>query len=471
MVIAETGRLSLTELRECYRRRELSPVEVTRDVLARIERLNGDLNAIVTVAPELALEAASAAEAAYASGEAGALAGVPFTVKDTIATRGVRTTMGSLLYEDWVPDFDPPSVQRTRAAGGVLLGKTNTAEFGWMGATDNRVFGPTLNPWDVALSPGGSGGGAAAAVAAGLGPVAFGTDAAGSTRIPASFCGVYGYKPSFGRIPVVPAGAVESLAHVGILSRTVHDAAALLEVAAGPHPADRLSLPAARDSYAELAVGEMRGLRVAWTPDLGYAPVDARVRARAEAAARVFESLGCQVEEVDLELEDPYEALDVLLASSTAGAHRDDFEAVRERLDPGRVEVIEAGFRLTAADVGAATNLRARFGAALRSALDGFDLLLTPATPVTAFASDAQGPPDVAGEERPGLSWSAFSYPFNLTGQPAASLPCPADDGVQLGLQVVGPWQDDALVLRASAAYEAAQPWAHAWPPCAGAEA
>ena len=234
---------------------------------------------------------------------------------------------------------------------------------------------------------------------------------------------------------------------------------------AGPDSRDRLSLPDAGTGYAAAAAESVRGLRVAWSPDLGFAAVDPAVRDRAASAARAFEELGCAVDEVALELEDPYAAAYTLLAAGSAGGHRDDYEAVRDRLDPRRVPMVEDGFRLSAADVGAAIAQRGRFGEALRTALEGYDLLLTPTVPVTSFPSGLDGPAAVAGLERPGLSWAALTYPFNLTGQPAATVPCaPAGGELPTGLQIVGRWRDDATVLRASAAYEAARPWRHAWP-------
>jgi aspartyl-tRNA(Asn)/glutamyl-tRNA(Gln) amidotransferase subunit A len=466
--VADLHLLSAVELLDLYSRRELSPVEAAEAVIAHVDELNPALNAIVTPTPELALESARAAERAYRTDPArdGALLGVPFTVKDTIVTAGVRTTMGSLLFEDWTPDADAPTVERARSAGAALLGKTNTPELGWMCDTDNRLFGPTRNPWDPERSPGGSSGGAAAAVAAGFGPVALGTDAAGSTRLPAAFCGVYGLKPSFGLLPMAPGGTIESLGHVGILSRTVEDAALMLDVLAGPDARDRLSLPRLATGYREAARGDLDGLRVAWSPDLGYAPVEPAVAERAAAAAEAFESLGCRVEEVALGLEDPYEAVHVLLAAGGAGAHRDAFEDVRGRLDQDRLRVVEEGFRLSAADVGAATAQRARFADALRAALEPYDLLLTPTVAVTAFPAGARGPETVAGRVRPGLSWTGLPYPFNLTGQPAASVPCGlTGEGLPVGLQIVGRWRDDPLVLRASAAYERMRPWHHLRPP------
>jgi aspartyl-tRNA(Asn)/glutamyl-tRNA(Gln) amidotransferase subunit A len=458
---AELAFLSATELRAAFARRELSPVEVTSALLARIDALDGDLCAFLTTSRDVALEAARHAEAVYArqgDGDA-ALLGVPLSVKDTILTRGVRTTMGSLLHESWVPQMDAPVVERARAAGAVLLGKTNAPEFSWKGDSGNRLSGPARNPWDTERTAGGSSGGAGAAVASGLGPLGIGSDTAGSTRIPAAFCGVVGLKPSFGLIPVGPAGGIETLSHIGLVTRTVADAALALDALAGPHPLDRLSLPADGAGLAAAAAGEVRGLRAGWSATLGYAPVEPEVAASAEAAALALEELGVTVEPLELELDDPYEAVHTLLVAGAAGGHRADFDEVRDRLDPERVPWVEEGFRLRAADVGAALIRRARWVERFQAQTKHVDLVLTPAVPVTAFAAGDPGPGTVAGEPRPGLSWASFGYPFNLTGQPAVTVPCEPVGGLPAGLQIAGRPRDDATVLRAAAAFEAARPW------------
>ncbi len=456
--------LSAVELREHYRRRELSPVAVTEAILARIERLNPALTAFVTVTPELAIEQARQAERAYAAGGSpGRLAGIPISIKDLTPTKGIRTTRGSLLDPDWEPDFDAPFVERVYAAGAVMLGKTNTPELGWKGETSNRLVGSTQNPWRHGRTAGGSSGGAAAAVAAGLGPLAQGGDGAGSIRIPAGFCGIVGLKPSFGLVPNYPPSATGDLSHPGPMTRTVRDAALLLDVVAGADVRDRLSWSSGVDHLTAIE-GGVSGLRVAWSPDLGYAPVEPAVRELTTVAARRFADLGCAVEEANPGLPDPWPIVDAIWASAQAGFHleRGDLDAVRDRLDPGRLEVIERARHLTGAEVAAARIRREAYYQAMCGFMERFDLLLTPTLPLTAFAAGADQPGQVAGVPTDYLSWTPFTYPFNLTGQPACSVPCGfGPDGLPVGLQIVGRWRDDATVLRAAAAFEAIAPWAH----------
>ncbi len=458
--------LSATELREEFLARRLSPVEVVEATLEQIDRLNPLLNAYVTVTADLARQQARAAERAYAAGKADApLAGLPVSLKDLTPTRGIRTTRGSLLWKDWVPDFDPPIVERLYAAGGVLLGKTNTPEFGWKGDSGNRVVGPTQNPWKIGATAGGSSGGAAAAVAAGMGPLAQGTDGAGSIRIPAAFCGVFGFKPSFGLVPYYPASATGSLSHVGPITRTVRDAALFLNVLAGPDARDPHSLNASGVDYVQALAGGAGGLRAAWSPDLGYALVEPEVLTLTAAAARVFSELGCHVEEVPAPFEDPGPIVDALWATAQAALHHGDLERVRDQLDPGRLRLIDAGLRVPGVDVAVANLRRAEFSERVRRFMEGYDLLLTPALPVTAFDAGSDGPGTIQGTQAPGLRWTPFTYPFNLTGQPAAAVPCGlAGNGLPVGLQIVGRWRDDATVLRAAAAFEEARPWAHLRP-------
>ena len=407
------------------------------------------------------------AEQAYQTGESPPpLAGIPTSIKDLVSMTGVRTTRGSLLYKDWVPDYDAPIIERLHEAGAVMLGKTNLPELGWKGDSTNRIIGSTHNPWKLGRTAGGSSGGGTAAVAAGLGPLAQGSDGAGSIRIPSSFCGIYGLKPSWGLIPQYPASAVELFSHLGPMTRTVADSALMLNIMAGADPRDRLSFPTETDYLASLE-GGIAGLRVAWSPDLGYALIDPEVRDIVAKAALRFEELGCHVEEAHPDLEDPWESIvHIIWASAFAGLHLHDLDAVRDQIDPGLVRVIEQGLQLSGAEVAIAYARRNDYYHAWRQFMERYDLLLTPTLPVTAFTAGDDYPGQINGQPTTYLSWTAFTYPFNITGQPAATVPCGfASDGLPVGLQIVGRWRDDVTVLRASAAFEALAPWADKRPP------
>jgi aspartyl-tRNA(Asn)/glutamyl-tRNA(Gln) amidotransferase subunit A len=459
--------LPAVEMRERYSQRELSPVEVTEAILGRIERLNPRYVAYITVTAEIAMEQARAAERAYApGGEPGILAGIPLSLKDLTPTKGIRTTRGSLLYEDWIPEEDSPLAERVFAAGAVLLGKTNTPEFGWMANTTNRVVGATHNPWRHGMTAGGSSGGAAAAVAAGMGPLAQGSDGGGSIRIPGSFCGIFGLKPSFGLVPMYPPSAFGDLSHLGPMTRTVRDAALMLDAIAGGDPRDRLSWSSGVD-YLAATEGDISGLRVAWSPDLGFATLDPEVREATERAVRHFEDLGCHVEEASPDLERPDDIWWKLWTSSNAAVHSDDLDQVRDRIDPGRIPLIEEGRAMSGPELARQQVLRNDYYVGMLRFMEPYDLLLTPTMARTAFPVDRNRPDDIAGKPMayPG-DWTPFLEPFNLTGQPAATVPCGFDSsGLPIGLQIVGRWHDDATVLRAAAAFEAVAPWADHRPP------
>jgi len=457
-----------TELVALIRSKKVSPVEVTQAVLARIERLNPLLNAFCTLTPEVARRAAKEAEIAVVKGEpVGPLCGLPVSIKDLVFTRGVRTTGGSRIYADFIPEEDAVAVERLRVAGAVLLGKTNTPEFGHKGITENPLFGTTRNPWNLERTPGGSSGGAAAAVAAGLGPLGLGTDGGGSIRIPASFSGIYGFKPSFGRVPQHPGfPGWETLSHTGPMTRTVRDAALMLDAIAGPDDRDRHSLPAQRGSYLSACDEPVRGLSVAWSPDLGYAAVDPEVGRIAQEAAAVFETLGCHVEAVNPGWENPEEVFATLVAAETFAALADKLDQWRDGMDSTLVRFLERGRSVTTADYIRASHRRIAYWQEVQTFLARFDLLLTPTLAVPPFALGSLGPREIAGQRVSPLGWLPFTYPFNLTGQPAASVPAGfTADRLPVGLQIVGRRHSDRTVLAASAAFEAARPWIPRRPP------
>ena len=469
LVRDDLGWLSALDLARLIRGKEISPVEVMTALLARIDALNPRLNAYCTVAAEEASDLATAAEVGVLTGEAlGPLHGVPVSIKDLLFTRRMRTTAGSRLLADHVPEEDAVAVERLRGAGAIIVGKTNTPEFGHKGITDNSLFGPTRNPWNPALTAGGSSGGAGAAVAAGLGPLAVGTDGGGSIRIPASFCGVFGLKPSFGRVPSGPGlPDWETLAHTGPMTRTVRDAALMLDALAGPDDRDRHSLPAdGGASYLEACDAGIAGLSVAWSADLGHGRVDPEVATLCAEAAVRFESLGCHVEVVMPTWDDPEEIFRILASAEAFAAYRDRLAESERLLDPSFVELLRMGERITAEQYLGAVLRRRELWTEVHRFLARFDLLITPTLAVAAFPIGASPIREIAGQPVSPLGWTPFTFPFNLTGQPAASVPAGfTAAGLPVGLQIVGRRHADRTVLAASAAFEAAEPWRERRPP------
>src|SRR2546426_1759530 len=450
-----------TTLARLIRQKKLSPVELLSAIFDRIDKLNPRLNAYVTLTAEQARREARAAERALTkrSARLGPLHGVPFSVKDLVITKGVRTTFGTPLYRDNVPTEDAPIVARLKAAGGIMLGKTNTPTMGWIGATHNLLFGVTRNPWNLERTPGGSSGGASAAAAAGLGPLHVGTDGGGSIRIPAAFAGIYGFKASYGRIPTYPTSGAWSLSHVGPMTRTVADAALMLNVCAGPDERDQYSLPAERADYVKALSGSLKGWRVAWTDDLGFADVvDPEVSTVCARAARAFRELGCRVEEVQPSWPSPREAWYEIFCGGIAARLAPYLER-RAEIDPGLVRIIESALRNPPTKYVQAWFDRLAWWQHLRAFFDKYDLLLTPTTACPPFAVGLDNPTEIAGRPAGAYAWIPFTYPFNLTGQPAASVPAGVTaSGLPVGLQIVGRRFADAAALTASAAVERARP-------------
>ena len=459
-----------TQLLDLYRSGQASPVEATRAVLARIDQLNPKLNAFVLVAHEQALASARVSEARWQQAHkggtpCGALEGVPVSIKDLILTKGWPTLRGSrTINPEQTWDVDAPATARLREAGAVLLGKTCTPEFGCKGETNSPLTGLTRNPWNPLKTPGGSSGGAAAAVAAGMGPLALGTDGAGSVRIPAAFCGNFGLKPSFGRVPAYPLSPMGSVAHLGPHAMSVMDAALMMNVLKAPDARDWTALPPDDSDYtAGLGQGlqglhGLRGLRIAYSPTLGYAKnVQPDVAQAVALAVQQLAALGAHVEQVDPGIEDP---LDISTGLWFFGAH-----ALYQQLNPEQQALVDPDFR-TQAMLGAHTsaldvhNLNQRRGALgshMRQFMTRFDLIATPTLAVTAFDALPAGHSAMSAENM--LGWTPFSYPFNLTQQPACTIPCGLDKaGLPIGLQLVGPMFGDALVLRAARAYESVCP-------------
>ena len=448
--------------------RQVSPVEITQLYFDRIERLDSRLNSYLTLTQDEAMQSARAAEDAVMRGDAlGSLHGVPMSIKDLQMTKGVRTTMGSLAYQEQIPAADSAVVERVKATGAVILGKTNTPEFGLLGANENRLGDECRNPWNTERTSGASSGGAGAAIAAGLCSLGTGGDGGGSIRIPASFCGIYGIKPTQGRVSsfsgVPSTPLVNITSQQGPMSRTVKDSAVLLQALAGYDPRDASSLHAPAPDFIGALDTDISGLRIAWSPDYGYAGVDAEVVEVSAAAARVFEGMGCVVENSDLALESPFETWWVFFCSNvfvTQGHLLDDPS------DPlswyGRM-AIEDGRDYTTADFIRAMGARDRMINQFADVFDDYDLLLSPTMATTAFPVQ-EYPAEIAGKQnanRKGWGFLPFTHPINTIGHPAASVPCGfSSDGMPIGLHIVGRKGDEATVIAASAAFERAMPWA-----------
>jgi aspartyl-tRNA(Asn)/glutamyl-tRNA(Gln) amidotransferase subunit A len=459
-----------TDLAGAIRAKEISPVQAVEAVLDRIAAINPSINAIVTVTEELARTTARDVEKRITRGEpVGPLAGVPVTIKDLIMVKGVRTTWGSRIFERFIAPEDAPAVERLRAAGAVIVGMTNSPEFGYRATTDNPVFGETRNPWSLEHTPGGSTGGGAAAVAAGMGQLTLGTDAGGSIRIPASCCGIFGFKPTLGRVPAAPVyGGLETLAHTGPMTRTVRDAALAMSVIAGPDPRDLGSLPNDGTDWLAAPDGGIAALRVAWTPDWGYAPVDPDVLNITEAAVRRLSASGASIDVASPRFEDPSESFNTLFPAFVAARLERYLAEWRTRMDPGLVKYIEMGQRPSAVEFVQAGNVRRTLNDAFRDFFRTYNLLLTPTLAAPPLPLGRHFYEEIAGKRVGPTGWLAFTFPINMLGYPAATVPAGwTTAGLPVGLQIIGPRFADALVLRAAAAFEAAQPWADRRPPLA----
>src|SRR5437763_3818618 len=448
---------SATALLARYRAKKLSPVEVMTETLRRLERYEGALNAFVLYDPDTAIAMARDSEARWQSGAPqGILDGVPVAIKDTQLTRGWPRLVGSKTIDPdqpWVEDA--PSTARLRAAGAVFFGKTTTPEFGWKAVTDSPLSGITRNPWDLARTPGGSSGGSGAAVLAGICPLAVGSDAGGSIRIPAAFCGIFGLKPTFGRVAVYPPSAFGDVAHVGPMSRTVDDAALMLDAMKRPDSRDWHSLPDDGIAYRErVRRGSLKGKRIALSPTLGYAEPAPAVRDAVERAGEVFASFGAVVEHADPFKDSPGPIFEALAGAGFAALLRAMPPDKVPLMDPGLVETCRRGEAVTLEQYVEAIGRRVALGQALRQFFDRYDLVLSPAMPIPAAYADPRQ--DDAPNPNNFRDWMPYTYPFNLTKNPSASIACGFADGLPLGLMMTGPLWDDLGVLQACRAYEAA---------------
>jgi len=450
--------LSATELTRLIRTREVSCEEVMRAHLEQIERVNPMVNAIVTLLPERALDGARMADAAIASGQlVGPLHGLPVAHKDLLVTKGIRTTFGSPIYQDFVPDTDAILVERLRAAGAITIGKTNTPEFGAGSQTFNPVFGATRNPWDLTKTCGGSSGGAAVALACGMMPLADGSDFGGSLRNPASFCNIAGFRPSAGRVPSWPTvNAWFSLPVLGPMARTVEDLALMLSATAGPDARAPISINESGSVFAGPLARDFRGLRVAWSRDLGGLPVDTRVTEALSSGRRVLEAIGVQVEDADPDLADADEVFRVLRAWNFETSFGALLKTQRHLMKDTVIWNIEEGARLTGAQVGGAELKRTELYHRVRRFMEQYAFLAAPVVQVPPFDVNQPWVTEINGEKmHTYLDWMKSCYAISATGLPAVSVPCGfTRDGLPVGLQIVGRHQDDFGVLQLAYAFQ-----------------
>jgi aspartyl-tRNA(Asn)/glutamyl-tRNA(Gln) amidotransferase subunit A len=448
------------ELRRRIAAKEVSPVAVIESTLQHIEAVQPILNPFVTVTADLALEAARAAERKIMAGAGdGLLTGLPVSIKDLTAVKGVRFTSGSRTLANFIAPLDSPASERVKAHGACLVGKTTTTEFGCKGSSDSPLTGLTRNPWNLEKTTGGSSAGAAASVAAGVTPFALGTDGGGSIRIPSSFCGLFGIKAQFARVPIFPASATPTLGHVAPLARTVRDAALLLTAVSGYDARDPASVAEPVPDYLAACDREPKGMRIAWSPTLGYAKPNAEVLELTSRAVRVFEDLGCTVDLVEKVFDNP---VDIWMAEFYAGVGtrlKKPLAEQRDLIDPAVVEVLQDALDQTIDEYYGRVFQRYEFRETVRQFFERYDLLATPSTPTPAFDIDRDLPREFEGQNI--VSWVGYTYPVNLCGIPAASIPCGfTKSGLPVGLQLISRALHETDIFRAAAAFEAARPWA-----------
>jgi aspartyl-tRNA(Asn)/glutamyl-tRNA(Gln) amidotransferase subunit A len=461
---ADLAMMPAHELVKLFKARKASPVEATKAALARIDAFNGQLNAFQHLDPDSAMRQARASEKRWKKGgkRLSDIDGVPITIKDMVLTKGMPTRMGSLATDPDGPfTVDAPVAQRLREAGTVLLGKTTSPEYGWKGVTDSKLFGATHNPWKIGRTSGGSSGGGTAAEAVGMGNLAIGTDGAGSVRIPCSFCGLFGLKPTQARVPLFPVSAQGTLSHIGPMTRTVRDAAMMMNVIARPDTRDPYGRPDDAEDYLKGFDKGVKGLRIAYSPNLGFVErekIDRDVAVAVEQAVKVFKTLGAKIVEdsPDFQGMDPRKVLNAHWQSNVALLLKNFSPEKRELMDPGLVKAAEYGAQLGQEAVVTAIHQRQAISAIMNQFMAKYDLLLTPTMPMTAFPVNENA---AWGGDGIDIGWTPFTLAFNLTRQPAATIPCGLDrEGMPIGLQIVGGHARDALVLRAAAAYERVRP-------------
>jgi aspartyl-tRNA(Asn)/glutamyl-tRNA(Gln) amidotransferase subunit A len=449
---------SVAHLLEDFRDGKSTPLDATRATLTRIDELNGKVNAFRAIDPDAALFAATEATKRWEKGEPhGLLDGIPISVKDTLMVEGFAFRQGSLVTSDEPATESAPIVDAARQEGAIVVGITTCPEFGSSVLTVSRLTGTTLNPHDLSKHSGGSSGGAAASVAAGMVPLAVASDAAGSIRIPSSFCGVIGFKPSGGLIPAYPRNVVGPLSSAGLITRSVQDAALAFRVAVRPDRRDVEAVPIYDQNGAAALESGIRGLRIAYSPALGYVTgVDPEVAQLVAKAVESLAELGATIEEVDPGFADPEEVIVTHVSMGYGHMLRTLTPQQLDLLTPSLSETVDAGQRLTAMEFMAAQDRRIELSRQMAAFHEDYSLLITPTLPITTFDAHAVRPPSFPADASP-RAWTRFVYPFNLTQQPAISLPCGmTSQGLPVGLQIIGPRRGDAAVLRCARAFEAA---------------
>lgn len=460
--------MSAFEMREKIKTQELTSVEITETIIERIEKINPIINSYCTPTFELAREMAKKADDVIRrDGKQGLLHGIPLSIKDLMQTKGIRTTYGSRLYEDFIPDQDDIAVQRLFSSGAVMLGKTNTPEFGSIALTNNKIFGETKTPWDIEKNSGGSSGGAAAAVAGGIGPLALGSDGGGSIRVPSSCCGVYGLKPTYGRIPSYPRIGIvfKEMDHYGPIVRYVKDAALMLNVMKGYHPADPDSLPNDDIDYIKILEDKPNKLKIGYSMTLGFGKIlEDEVKENVLKGIQKFEQFDWDIEEVDIKIKKPETAFKTLVSIGYAYDLQKDFNNRLEDLTPDLIGSIRLGLDNSAMNVGKAKEQRKQIYEVMYQYFKNYDILITPTTPCPAFKpgwlDSGTTFPTIGKKTLSITSWMTFTYPFNMTGHPAASIPSGWNtSGLPIGMQIVGKRYDEKTVLQVSKAFEDISPW------------
>ena len=452
------------EMRDKIKSQELTSQEITEALIERIEKVNPIINAYCTTAFELAREMAKDADRRVKNNEKlGLLNGIPTSIKDLMYTKGLRTTFGSKIYEDLIPDEDEIAVQRLKDAGCVILGKTNTPEFGAAGVTDNPVFGETKNPWKLDRTSGGSSGGAAAATVCGISPLSLGSDGGGSIRHPACLCGAYGLKPHFGRVPMYPNLGIagETLSSYGPIVRYVKDAALMLDILTGPHDADRYSLPAQDINYFENVDKIPQKIKVGYSLDLGYAKIiDTEVEKSFFDSIEKLKTYDWEFEEFKIKLRKPHVPYLTFHTAMPAYDLKPKLKKYKDVINEELLKMIEAGYSYDAMAIMQAMALRNKVYEAFFPIFEKFDVILTPTTATTAFKLGQLFPMEINGKGAAPLTWMPYTYIFNLTQHPAATIPSGfSSEGLPIGLQIVGRRFDELTVLQVSNAFENVAPW------------